>query len=64
MFCHIECIQVEELSKTLRKVCVVIIYQKKQKELEKSYLGLFSHFDAYKLSQKIIFKHEIQGETL
>lgn len=37
---------------------------KKQKELEKSYLGLFSHFDAYKLSQKIIFKHKIQGETL
>lgn len=37
---------------------------KKQKELEESYLGLFSHFDAYKLSQKIIFKHEIQGETL
>lgn len=37
---------------------------KKQEELEKSYLGLFSHLDAYKLSQKIIFKHEIQGETL
>ena len=32
-------------------------------ELEESYLGLFSHFDAYKLSQKIIFKHKIQGET-
>ena len=37
---------------------------KKQKELEKSYLGLFSHFDAYKLSQKIIFKRKLQGECL
>jgi hypothetical protein len=37
---------------------------KKQKELEKSYLGLFSHFDAYKLSQKIIFNYKPQGATL